>query len=88
MQRVIAVNTQDTLTELLVTKYGVDRSRLTLEASLADLGLDSLSQAELIFDIEDAFKITLAEEGGDLRTVADAIILIDAARTAGSTPAS
>lgn len=74
------MNTQETLADLLVTKYGVDRDKLAPEAAMADLGLDSLSLAELMFDIEDAFRIQVKAEGTDLKTLGDAIALIDRAR--------
>jgi acyl carrier protein len=81
------VTTQERLADLLVSKYGVERATLVPEASMAALGLDSLSLAELMFDIEDAFGITLKQEGTELRTFGDAVGLIDAARAGHSEPA-
>lgn len=70
-------NTQDSLAELLTSKYGVDREKITPDAAMADLGLDSLSLAELLFDIEDTFHIQVKAEGHALRTFGDAVALID-----------
>lgn len=81
------MTTQEQLADLLVSKYGVDRATLVPDASMTDIGLDSLSLAELMFDIEDAFGITLKQEGTALRTFADAVALIDAARAEHSEPA-
>jgi len=81
------VTTQERLADLLVSKYGVERGALVPEAPMAALGLDSLSLAELMFDIEDAFGITLKQEGTELQTFGDAVRLIDAARAGHSEPA-
>jgi acyl carrier protein len=43
----------ETMRELLYERLGIDRDKVTLDASLEDLGIDSLMQIELIFDYED-----------------------------------
>ena len=42
-----------TIQEMLYERLGIDRDRVTLDASLEDLGIDSLMQIELLFDFED-----------------------------------
>ncbi len=71
---------QDTLSRistLLVAKYKVDASRIRLDATMADIGLDSLSLAELLFDLEDEFKIEIKMDHLDLKKLADAVQLVD-----------
>ena len=63
--------------ELLVEKYGVERDQVSPDAVMLDMGLDSLSVAELVFDIEDLFDIVLLEEDIDFSTFGDAVALVD-----------
>jgi len=63
--------------ELLVEKYGVDSQRLSTNATMSDLGLDSLSLAELVFDIEDEFGIEIPPEEAEFNTFGEAIALVD-----------
>ncbi len=54
----------DTLAELLAlihTQYHLEVSGVTCETGLADVGLDSLAVAELLFAIEEKFGINLGE---------------------------
>jgi len=71
------VSSQPQVVELLVQKYGVDAERISADATLADLGLDSLSVAELIFDIEDLFKIEVNADDAEFKTLGEAISLVD-----------
>jgi acyl carrier protein len=71
------VGTQDQIVELLVSKYGVDAAKVSPDATMADLGLDSLSVAELAFDIEDRFSIQIPTEEGTFKTFGEAVALVD-----------
>jgi acyl carrier protein len=55
----------------------VDPGKASPSATLADLGLDSLSVAELVFDIEELFEIQVDEADGEFRTLGDAVALVD-----------
>ena len=63
--------------ELLVEKYGVERDQVSPDVVMLDMRLDSLSVAELVFDIEDLFDIVLMEEDVDFSTFGDAVALVD-----------
>ena len=63
--------------EMLVEKYGVEKESISEDATMSDLGLDSLSVAELIFDIEDAFGIEVTAEDAEFTTFGEAVSLID-----------
>ena len=63
--------------ELLVKKYGVEEELISKDATMADLGLDSLSVAELVFDIEDDFEIQIDAEDAEFSTLGEAIALVD-----------
>lgn len=71
------MGSQAQIVDLLVAKYGVDASKISADATLADLGLDSLSVAELMFDIEDLFSIQVGTEDAEFKTFGDAVALVD-----------
>ena len=73
----VPVGSQPQIVELLVQKYGVDAGKVSLDATLADLGLDSLSVAELVFDIEDLFGIEVKADDAEFKTLGEAIALVD-----------
>lgn len=53
------MNTQDKVVEILAEQAVLSPEDVTLESSLADLGIDSLGVVETIFAIEEAFDITV-----------------------------
>jgi len=61
MQKSIA----DRIMDLIADKAMLDRGQVSPEASLADLGLDSLLVVELIFAIEEAFGIEVPFNAND-----------------------
>lgn len=82
----LATDTLTTLLALIQEEHHLDVSQVTFETSLADVGLDSLAVAELLFSIEDKFKINLGEVPPDAlpATVAEVVALIDAHRLAAA----
>lgn len=70
--------TYDWLCETLVKEYKLEGAKLTLDAALEDLGIDSLGMAELLFNVEDRFGIVLPREPVQLLTVGDVVEFIDA----------
>lgn len=65
------------LSEILIDKYGVKAEALGPEATLTELGLDSLTLTELLFDLEDKFSIEIPEDRATFRTLGEAAGLID-----------
>ena len=53
------MSTLDTLQDILVRDYGLPRERLSADARLDTLGMDSLSLLELMFKIEDGFHVKI-----------------------------
>jgi acyl carrier protein len=83
------MSTLATLQDILVRDYQVPRERLTPDAALTNLGIDSLGFLELMFKIEDEFQVRIpGDTPTDLTTVHDVVGYIDgliagqAARTA------
>ena len=65
------------LAEVLSEKYAVDPTTISPEATLTELGLDSLTVVELLFDVEDEFEIEIPEERATFETLAEAAALVE-----------
>lgn len=65
------------LTAILSKDYKLRPDRLTLDAPLESLGIDSLGTVELLWNIEDAFRIELPTDPVDLSTLGDVVRYID-----------
>ena len=62
---------------VLIEKYDVARDAISPEATLTELGLDSLTVVELLFDVEDEFEIEVPEERATFQTLAEAAALVE-----------
>ena len=51
---------------------------LTPDAPLASLGIDSLGLVELLWNVEDAFKIKMPSEPTEMDTLGDVVRYVDA----------
>jgi acyl carrier protein len=72
------MNTFDTLVSILTRDYSVPREQINPEATLETLGLDSLSILELMFKIEDRYKVKITDDTPtDLLTVSDVVRYIE-----------
>ena len=65
------------LRTILAKDYKLDPNLLTLDAPLEALGIDSLGIAELLFNVEDEFHITLSPDSVQLLTLGDVVRFID-----------
>ena len=65
----------DKVKEIIVRELGVERDKLTDNASfIDDLGADSLDIVELVMEFEKEFNIDIPDEEAEkLRTVGDAV---------------
>jgi len=73
------MTTLETLQEILVRDYKVERARLTPDAPLSALGVDSLGFVELLFKIEDHFHVKITgDTPSGVQTVQDVVGYIDA----------
>ncbi len=69
--------TFDRLADIVSKDYPSTSERLTMDTSLQDLGIDSLGTVELLWNIEDSFKIKLPSEPVDLATLGDVVRYVD-----------
>ena len=65
------------LSGLLVEKFDLPADRITPDANLTDLGLDSLSIVEMVFDVEDEFDIEISQDDADFTSLGGAVNLIE-----------
>ena len=70
--------TFDRLRVMLLKDYPSTPESLTLATPLEALGIDSLGLAELLFNVEDEFAITLPPQPVALPTVGDVVAYVDA----------
>ena len=69
--------TFERLSTILMKEFKLSPDRLTLDAPLESLGIDSLGTVELLWNIEDAFKIKLPSDPVDLPTLGDVVRFVD-----------
>ena len=69
--------TFERLYAILQKDYKLTPDQLTADAPLEALGIDSLGVAELLFNVEDEFKINLPPEPVQLLTIGDVAQFID-----------
>jgi acyl carrier protein len=73
----VGVTPYEFLADVLSEKYDVAKEVISPEATLTELGLDSLTVVELLFDVEDEFGIEVPEERATFQTLAEAVALVD-----------
>jgi acyl carrier protein len=59
---------QDTVFDIIAKESGIDRARITPDATLKDLEIQSLDAVQIIFEIEDQFKITMPDRDPNFDT--------------------
>ena len=76
------------LRRMLLRDYPLDPGVITPEAALDSLAIDSLGVAELLFNIEDEFQISVPAEPVQLASVGDVARFIDGLIAAQQAPAA
>jgi len=69
--------TIDLLRKILARDYQLDPSALARDTPLEALGIDSLDVAELLFTVEDEFRIKMSNEPVKLSTIGEVVDYID-----------
>lgn len=69
--------TFERLCAVLINTYHFEPERLTLDAQLEALDIDSLGLADLLFNIEDEFHVTLPTKPVELFSLGDLVHFID-----------
>lgn len=61
-------NAQDTVFDIIAKEAGIERDRITLDSTLKDLEIQSLDAVQIIFEIEDQFKIQMPDRDPNFDT--------------------
>jgi acyl carrier protein len=72
------LSSYDFLCHLLAVEFGVRPEEITPESTPASVGLDSLSTAELIRELEEEYGIVISDEEANFETLGEAAAIVDA----------
>ncbi|BEI38891.1 hypothetical protein PHIN8_08350 [Polynucleobacter sp. HIN8] len=67
----------DILKDMLHERLGIEKTKVSLDTSLADLGIDSLMQIELMFDFEDKYKVKIPDITDRPSTIGELLAVIE-----------
>jgi acyl carrier protein len=71
------MSTLQSIQRMMAEQFELEQDKLTPDAELESLGLDSLSVIEFMFNIEDEFNIKLPDERVELKTIQDIASVVD-----------
>ncbi len=71
------MTTLERLQGVMLKNFGLKPEALAPKARLEDLDIDSLGVIDLMFCVEDEFKITVSREQVELDTIQDVVTYID-----------
>lgn len=75
------MDTRQTLANLAIQEFHCDPEKISEDAPIKDLGIDSLGLLEFIFRIEEVFAIRISNEDAEkLTTLSDIANLVDRLR--------
>ena len=74
------MSTLNELKSLIQAYFGIEPESMKPDTPLADYGIDSLSLAELVFSIEDHFKLDFPDTRTDISTLSQLSVAIDELR--------
>jgi len=81
------MTTLATLQDILMHEFDLGREQIAPQASLTALGIDSLDLLELMFKIEDRYKLAIRDDiPANLETVQDVVAYIDGLLARGGSP--
>ncbi len=65
------------LQDMLHDRLAIEKSKVSLDVPLADLGIDSLMQIELMFDFEDKYKVKIPDITERPTTIGELLAVIE-----------
>ena len=84
---------QETIFGIISKEAGIDINKITLDSTLKELEIQSLDAVQIIFELEDHFKITLPDRDPNfdtesVRGLVDAVEKLVAEKAAAGAPAA
>ena len=76
------IATAELLKKIICDKFEIDAAKITPEATLEDIGIDSLDTFDVVFAVEDELDIKIDNENVKLTNFQDLVDLIDRVRLA------
>lgn len=73
--------TADVLTQIICDKFEIDPGKIKPEATLEDIGIDSIDVFDVVFTIEEALDIKVPSDDVKIGSFQDLVDLIDRIRT-------
>ena len=61
-------NVADTIFAIIAKEANIDRAKITLDSTLKDLEIQSLDAVQILFEIEDHFKVTMPDRDPNFDT--------------------
>jgi acyl carrier protein len=74
-------NTTELLTSIITEKFEIDPAKLKPEATIEDIGIDSLDIFDIVFELEEKLDIKVANDDVKIATFQDLVDLIERIRT-------
>ena len=71
------ITSAELLTKIICDKFEIDPARITPQATLEDIGIDSLDTFDVVFAAEDALDIKVPNDDVKLTNFQDLVDLID-----------
>jgi len=68
------------LQDLVAEKYGIAPTELQADASMREHGLDSLTLAEFLFEVEERLQVSLSDAASSIDTLSGLAEVIDGIR--------
>jgi len=74
-------NTTELISGIIVEKFEVDPAKLVPEATIEDIGIDSLDIFDLLFELEEQLGIKVSNDEVKISCYGDLVSLIERIRT-------
>ena len=74
------MNTLSVIREFLKDRLDLEHDKITPEATLEELGIDSLMLLELLFEFEEKLDVTLSNDQATPKTVGELIAIVEQLR--------
>lgn len=58
----------DTIFDIIAKEANIDRAKITMDSTLKDLEIQSLDAVQILFEIEDHFKVTMPDRDPNFDT--------------------